>query len=107
VPIAEAAKDARTVVDCWRLASYCHEQSGALEEAWEAGLAGFRVGRGLDAEAKQTSSLSYLAEGLMRLTSKRPLRGYAKAMEEQIVAALGRDWQPGTARSAQAASGGV
>jgi hypothetical protein len=107
VPIAEAAKDARTLVDCWRLASYCHEQSGALEEAWEAGLAGFRVGRGLDAEAKMTSSLSYLAEGLMRLTSKRPLRGYAKAMEEQIVAALGRDWQPGMVRSAQAASGGA
>jgi hypothetical protein len=107
VPMAEAARDARTVVDCWRLASYCHEQSGALDAAWEAGLAGFGVGRGLDAQTKKTSTLSYLAEGLMRLTSKRPLRRYAEAMEEQIIAVLGADWQPAMARSAQAASGGA
>jgi hypothetical protein len=103
-PVAEAAQDERSVVDCWRLASYSHEQSGALEAAWDAGVAGFEVGRKLDAQAKKASSLPYLAEGLMRLTSKRPLRSHARGMEELIVAALGRDWRPSTTASEQAAS---
>lgn len=106
VPIAEALKDARSVIDCWRLASYCHEQSGAPEAAWDAGLAGFGVGRTLDAETKKTTSLAFLAEGLMRLTSKRPLNRYAQAMEEQIVAALGPDWRP-AASPGKAAFGGA
>lgn len=103
-PVAEAAQDARSVVDCWRLASFSHEQSGALEAAWDAGVAGFEVGRKLDAKAKKASSLPYLAEGLMRLASKRPLRSRAQGMEELIVAELGQDWRSSTTASEQAAS---
>ncbi len=94
VPFAEAAKDALAVLDCWRLASYGHEQNGAHVEAWEAGLVGFRGGRGLEPESRKSSTLPYLAEALMRLTRQRALKCHAAAMEEQIVATLGRDWRP-------------
>ncbi len=105
VPVAEAVEDARSVLDCWRLASYCYEQSGAVREAWETGLAGFEVGRKLDLEARKASTLPYLAEGLMRMTTRRPMRDQAQGMEELIVATLGRDWRPAAASAQQPVAG--
>jgi hypothetical protein len=94
VPFAEAAKDAPAALDCWRLASYGHEQNGAHIEAWEAGLVGFRGGRKLEVERRKSSTLPHLAEALMRLTRQRALKCHATAMEEQVIATLGRDWRP-------------
>ncbi len=88
------AKDQRATLDCWRLTSYCLEQSGKTKPAWDAGLKGFEVGKAMDARTRKTSTLPYLAEGLMRLTEQPALQGYGPRMEKQIVELLGPDWRP-------------
>jgi hypothetical protein len=93
VPLAQAAEDARAELDAWRLASYCHEQGGQTEQAWEAGLAGLQVGKRMDEETRRTSTLRFLAEGMMRLTSTRGLREYEAPMEKQLVALVGANWR--------------
>ena len=98
-PWAVDLKDPRATLDCWRLASYCLEQSGQVNPAWDAGLKGFEVGRAMDAKTRETSTLPYLAEGLMRLAEQPSLLDLGPDMERQIVELLGPDWRPSEAAS--------
>lgn len=94
-PLAEEQKNDRAVLDCYRLASFCWEQEGKLDEAWRLGLLGFDKARTLDRETLETSTFPYLGLGLMRLTESGPRRGLKQRMEEEIVAVAGRlDWRP-------------
>jgi hypothetical protein len=91
-PIAEAAEDKRAQLDCWRLASYCYELAGDRGRAWSAGAQGLQLAGALDEETRRTSTLPYLGEGMLRLTSDERL-GDSPSIERQMAALLGPDWR--------------
>jgi hypothetical protein len=85
--------EARTELDCWRMASYSHEQVGAAQAAWKAALRAWALGKAMDEPTRQTSTLRYVAEAFTRLTEKRPHRDYAAPSEREMASLLGRDWR--------------
>ena len=93
VPIAEAAEDKRAALDCWRLTSYCHELAGDTKRAWSAGAQGLELAGKLDEETRRTSTLPYLGEGMLRLTSDARL-GDAPSIERKMTSLLGPEWRP-------------
>jgi hypothetical protein len=94
-PIADELEDDRAVLDCCRLASFCREREGNLDEAWRLGLLGLEKARTLDAETLQTSTFPYLGVGLMRLTESGSRYTLGPRLEQEIVAIAGtRDWRP-------------
>jgi hypothetical protein len=94
VPVARAAEDKRAELDCFRLASYAHEQSNNLQEAWDAGIQGFKVAREMDDDTRKTSTVRHLGESLLRMTERSTLRDYGPTMRRELAAMLGADWQP-------------
>jgi hypothetical protein len=94
-PLAAAQKNARVTLDCHRLASFCHEQNGTLDEAFRVGLLGMQVARDMDKETLKTSTFPYLGVGLMRLTESGSRRGLGPRIESEIITIAGtRDWRP-------------
>jgi hypothetical protein len=93
-PLARAMKDARMELECWRMASWCCEVSKEWERAWAHGLRAWEVGRALDAPTRETSTLPYVAEALVRLSQERRGPLAAREMEREVEAVLGRDWRP-------------
>jgi len=92
VPLAVAAEDPRSELDCLRMASYCRENAGDSFEAWGLGLAALERGEAMDEETRKTSTLGYLGTALKRL-SPRVQQDWAP-IERRLVAALGDPWQP-------------
>lgn len=95
VPLAAESGDLRTLLDCHRLACFCHEQAGHPEQAFDSGKQGLKVARQMDRETLGSSTFPYLGEGLMRLTQTDQLRGLEGQVEREIVLIAGtRDWRP-------------
>jgi tetratricopeptide (TPR) repeat protein len=93
VPLARELGDRRAELDGRRLASYCYEQAGQLDTAWNEGLEGLGVARAMDEEARATSTLRHLAESVLRLCEQPSLRDYQATARRELDALLGRDWQ--------------
>lgn len=101
VPVAEQLQDARAVLDCYRLASFCHEQDDRPDEAMRNGVLGLQVARSMDDETKQSSTFPYLGEALMRLVQTPAQRHAAARLEREIIEIAGtRDWRPAPAPTA-------
>jgi hypothetical protein len=95
IPVAESTGDPRMVLDCYRLASFSYEQSGAHEKAWQTGIDGLGYAHKLDLETRQTTTLPYLGEGMMRLSQRPEYQAARLRIEREMVALTGRtDWQP-------------
>jgi hypothetical protein len=93
-PLARELKDARMELECWRMASWCCEVAKEVEPAWAHGQRAWEVGRAMDAEARETSTLPYVGEALVRLSHERQGAGAAQEMESEVESVLGRDWRP-------------
>lgn len=93
-PLALELKDARMELECWRMASWCREVTKEVERAWEHGRRAWEVGRAMDAGTRETSTLPYMAEALVRLSHERQGAQAARAMESEVESILGSDWRP-------------
>ncbi len=92
IPLASAVSEPRLVIDAYRLASFCHESDGKHAEAWRVGIAGLRAAAEMDGDTLQTSTLSYLGEGLLRLAAQRELPAASRdAVKKQLSELLGPD----------------
>jgi tetratricopeptide (TPR) repeat protein len=99
--LAEQTGDVRLRLECWRMAAYCHEQARAYDASWGCGLKALAVARTMDEQTRRTSTLSYLGEGLLRLTRRPKYRNHGRAIEQQLTQLLGKAWRPVPARSTQ------
>jgi hypothetical protein len=93
-PLAEQLGDPRMLMECWRMAAYCHEFARAHDASWDCGLKALAVAQKLDDETRRTSTLSYVGEGLLRLTRTGKYRHHGPAIEQQMKKLLGPDWRP-------------
>lgn len=86
--------DQAMLLEAWRMASWCYEQSNALARSWECGLNALGVAEQLDEKVRQHTTLPYVGEGLMRLARRRDAR-QVQAIDQRMQALTGRaDWRP-------------
>jgi len=105
VPFASAAEDPRMVIDCYRLACFSYEQNGEYDKAWNSGVEGMRYGKQLDQETRDTSTLPYLGEGMLRLTGRPEYSTSSYAIDREMTEMMGtKDWRPAPAPPQQAAA---
>ena len=93
-PLASELNDARMELECWRMASWCREVAKEVERAWAHGQRAWEVGRAMDAQTRETSTLPYVGEALVRLSHERQGEQAARAMESEVESLLGEDWRP-------------
>jgi hypothetical protein len=94
VPLAKATGDPGMTIDCHRLASFCHEQSGAVQPAWQQGVDGLAFARTLDNKALAATTLRYLGATLDRICKHFSVSGSWPRIEQELIALLGPDWRP-------------
>jgi hypothetical protein len=93
---ALAAADGAHVneLDAHRLASFCHEQAGASERAWQSALAGLAVAHQITPSERENTSLPYLGAALLRLVVGRSDHS-ATRLDRELAQLLGKEtWQP-------------
>lgn len=93
-PLARELEDVRMELECWRMASWCREEARELERAWEHARRAWDVGRAMDAATRDTSTLPYVGEALVRLSHARQGEHAAQAVESEVASVLGTDWHP-------------
>jgi hypothetical protein len=103
-PLARELKDARMELECWRMASWCREVAREVERAWEHGQRAWEVGRAMEAGTRETSTLPYVGEALVRLSHERQGTQAAREMESEVEAVLGKDWRPEAATAGDEAA---
>lgn len=92
-PLATAQSDLRMQLECWRMASFCHEAAGSPQRAWEHAQRALAVGQSMDTETRATSTLPYLGAALERL-SKESLPGLTlDQVERRMGGLLGKGWR--------------
>ncbi|MCY1016434.1 hypothetical protein [Pyxidicoccus sp. MSG2] len=98
VPLAEQLQDTRMLLECWRMAAYCHELSRVHDASWRCGVEGLKVGQRMDEETRRSSTLGYLGEGMLRLTRTWQYREHAQPLLQQLEKLLGPRWRPSDSR---------
>jgi tetratricopeptide (TPR) repeat protein len=85
-------KDLNSELECWRMAGWCYEQAGRVEESWVCGERSLDAGQKLDAEPRRMSNLSFSGQMLLRLTEKGAYRRRRSEIENRMADLLGPDW---------------
>jgi hypothetical protein len=92
VPLATNASDEIMLLECWRMASYCHEQARDLDRAWECGLRALEAAEALPVENRAHSTLPFAGEGLLRIASASSRD--AKGVDRRLTDLLGTpEWR--------------
>lgn len=84
LPMAFALSDARSVIDCHRLASFGQERAGNYRAAWQHGLDALAYARGVDGEILRSSTLPFMAEAMQRLAKRDGLRAQAPRVQREF-----------------------
>lgn len=93
--LATAQVDLRMQLECWRMASFCHESAGSPQRAWAHAQRALAVGERMDAETRGSSTLPYLGAALERL-SREGLSGLTPdQVERRMSRLLGTAWRSG------------
>ncbi|EPX64762.1 hypothetical protein D187_000184 [Cystobacter fuscus DSM 2262] len=93
-PLAEQLQDTRMLLECWRMAAYCHELARATDASWRCSIEGLKVAQRMDDETRRSSTLGYLGEGLLRLTRTWTYRDHGEAIARRMEKLLGPRWRP-------------
>jgi hypothetical protein len=88
---AEKAANTLMLLECRRMSAWCHEQLGNVERSWADGLEALAVAEGLPEEERATSTVPFVAEGLLRLAGDSP--SHQRLVEERMGELLGADWR--------------
>lgn len=96
--MADQLQDTRMLLECWRMAAYCHELTSAADASWRCGVEGLKVAQRMDDETRRSSTLGYLGEGMMRLTRTWKYREHGEALSQQMEKFLGKHWRPSESR---------
>jgi hypothetical protein len=89
---ADKTRDTLMILECWRMAAYCHEQAGNTANAWECGLRALDAGEALPPERRAQSTLPFAGEGLLRVAPAGSEE--AALVERRLTELLGTsDWR--------------
>ncbi|GEP57023.1 hypothetical protein [Reyranella soli] len=93
-PLANAAQDGVMVIEAWRMASYCHAQSGAAAAAWRCGNEALGAGETLDEPMRQASTLPWVGQTMLQLLDSHERKDeYAAVVQGRLSRLLGEGWE--------------
>ncbi|WLE99135.1 MAG: hypothetical protein QTN59_09910 [Candidatus Electrothrix communis] len=92
-PLALELKEQLMVLESWRMAAYCYEQNKQYSNAWNCALQALAAGEQMDAQERQTSTLSYALQALLRIAGYQQNQRARKEIEEKATVLLGPCWQ--------------
>lgn len=92
-PVAEEGEDYFMALEAWRMAGYCHQQTGDSESAWQRWLRALDAAEKLDESVRQNSTLPYVGEGLLRLARSYPYKDEADKVRARMAKLAGPDWE--------------
>jgi tetratricopeptide (TPR) repeat protein len=90
---AAEADNGIILVECWRMASFCHEQTMQLDDAWQCAIDGVKESEKLPVDQREMTTLPFLGQGLLRLTSQDQFQRFRPAVERKLAELLGKDWR--------------
>lgn len=93
VPLAEKYEDQFSLLESWRMAAYCHEQVKQNDQAWTCGVKALDVGDAMKPDARETSTLPYVGQGLLRLAQRRPYSEHQESIRKRLEKLLGNHWE--------------
>jgi len=93
LPVAQEMKDARMQIECLRMAAYCNEQLKAFPNAWDQCVKACAVGRSMTPEERNTTTLAFVGEAMLRIAKQRGFTGYEKTADQEMRTLLGDDWR--------------
>lgn len=99
-PIAVEQEDHFAELESSRMAAYCHEMAGRPEPAWKWGQRALEAGEAMDAEARESSTLPYVGQGLLRLTQHSDYANEEDNIRDRMVELVGADWESKLAQGA-------
>lgn len=83
------------VMDCLRLASFCHQQAGDSSRAWKQGIRALEAARVLPDSELASSTLPYLGDHLLRMGEQLiAYRDHADPIQRELDQRLGPGWRP-------------
>lgn len=88
---ARRCEDKLMLLECWRMAAWCHEQNGDTAQAWECGLKALDAGEQLEPPDRAGSTLAYAGDGLLRIAAHSP--EHIGIVENWMMTLLGADWR--------------
>ncbi len=91
-PVATKAADTLMLLECWRMAAYCHEQAGDMPRAWECGMRALDAGEALPPDSRVHSTLPFAGEGLLRVADAAS--GDAQLVDRRLTELVGTsEWR--------------
>lgn len=91
--LAERQQDHFMILENWRMAAYCHENTEKIDRSWDTGHLAMQAAEKMDDELRGNSTLPYVGQGLLRIAEKRNDRDGAKMVEDRMVELIGPDWK--------------
>jgi hypothetical protein len=83
-------------LDCLRMAAWSQEQGGRLDEAWAVGLACLDRASELPEQLRNTSTLPWLGELMLRLSESGPRADERGPLVRRLGELLGPNWRART-----------
>ena len=90
--VAAANSETTAELECWRMAGWCHETDGQPAQGWDCGEKALEVGGRMNDSARETSTLPYVGQMLLRLAKAGTRKKRKPEIEDQMVRLLGPDW---------------
>ncbi len=91
--LAEDPEDLATMLDGYRMASYCQERGKKWQLAWDYGLSALEVGEKIEEKDRPNTTLAYVGQGLLRIAKRRPFKKQKKEIMQKMDELLGKDWE--------------
>ncbi len=88
--LAQELKEPWFELEAWRMGSFCLERASQNQSAWAFGKNALTVGRQMDAEQRQQSTLPFVGQALMRMS---PDKSVAHEVDGAMIDLLGDDWK--------------
>lgn len=93
LPVAKEMADARMQIECLRMAAYCNERHNEFQLAWDQSVAACVVGRSMTPPERESTTLAFVGEAMLRISKQRGFDGYEAVVEQEMRAQLGDDWR--------------
>ncbi len=91
--LAENQQDHFMILENWRMAAYCHEESEEMDRSWDTGRLAIQATEKMDDDLRVNSTLPYVGQGLLRIAEKRNDTDGAEKVEQRMVELIGPDWK--------------
>jgi tetratricopeptide (TPR) repeat protein len=92
-PLAEKLEDKTMTLECWRMASFCYEQSKNMEQAWECGEKALDASEAMEPDERKTSTLPYAAQGMLRIAEEEGPHERSDQVHQRMHELVGPDWE--------------